>query len=151
VADPTDVLPPADVLPPVGCLFCRIVAGDLPARRVYEDDHALAFLDVSAWHRGHTLVIPRQHADDLVTGPPLLSQIAPAIDATARLLVERLRPAGLNLLSSAGEAAGQTVFHLHVHLVPRYTDRPGLSRLIDPTPSDEAELDRVQHQILGTP
>ena len=75
---------------PDDCIFCSIVAGDIPSRRVYEDDTAIAFLDLGPWSRGHTLVVPRQHVDDLLTNPPQLSVIGPAIDATARLLVDKL-------------------------------------------------------------
>ena len=107
------------------CIFCRIVAGEIPSRQVYADDEAVAFLDVGPWQRGHTLVVPREHVADLLSDPPMLARIGPAVDATARLLVDRLGADGLNLLSSARPVAGQEVFHLHVHLVPRYADRPG--------------------------
>ena len=99
------------------CLFCKIIAGDVPSRRVYEDDDAIAFLDIGPWHRGHTLVIPRAHVADVVSGEPTMTAIAPAIDATARLLVDRLGADGLNLLSSASAVAGQEVFHVHVHVL----------------------------------
>ncbi len=131
------------------CLFCGIANGTVPSRTVYEDDHALAFLDLGAWHRGHTLVIPKRHAADLVSGPALMADLGPAIDATARLLVDRLDADGLNLLSSAGPVAGQTVLHLHVHLIPRYADRPGLANLVDPTPVSPAELDAVHARLTG--
>ena len=72
-------------------------------------------------------MVPREHVADLLTDPPMLARIGPAVDATARLLVDRLGADGLNLLSSAGAVAGQEVFHLHMHLVPRYADRPGLA------------------------
>ena len=129
------------------CVFCRIVAGELPARVVHADEHALAFLDLGAWHRGHTLVIPRRHVPDVVTGAPALAEIAPAVDIVARLLTERLGADGVNLLSSAGPVAGQTVFHLHVHVVPRYAGEPGLQRLVNPRQVDEAELDDVLARI----
>ena len=129
------------------CVFCRIVAGELPARVVHADEHALAFLDLGAWHRGHTLVIPRRHVPDVVTGAPALAEIAPAVDTVARLLTERLGADGVNLLSSAGPVAGQTVFHLHVHVVPRYAGEPGLQRLVNPRQVDEAELDDVLARI----
>jgi histidine triad (HIT) family protein len=123
------------------CLFCAIIAGDIPSRRVYEDDRAVAFLDISPWKRGHTLVVPRRHVNDVLAGDEALSEIAPAITATSRLLTERLGADGLNLLSSAGAVAGQEVFHLHVHLVPRYTDDAGLRRLFQ---RDESiDLDEV--------
>ena len=129
------------------CVFCRVVAGELPSRQVYADETAVAFLDRAPWQRGHTLVVPRQHVDDLVSGPPTLAAIAPAIDHTARLLVERLGADGLNLLSSAGAVAGQEVFHLHVHLVPRYAARPGLAGLVGREHGDDADLDAVLARI----
>jgi histidine triad (HIT) family protein len=131
------------------CVFCSIASGAIPARRVYEDEHAVAFLDQGAWHRGHTLVIPRRHTPNLLTGPPRMADLGPAIDATARLLVDRLGADGLNLVSSAGDAAGQTVMHLHIHLVPRYADRPGLPYLVDHAEADAAELDAVHAQIMS--
>src|SRR5918995_6118724 len=122
------------------CLFCKIVAGAIPSRRIYEDDHAVAFLDIGPWHRGHSLVVPRRHVPDLVTGSPALAEIAPAIDAVARLLVRRLAADGVNVLSSTGAVAGQEVFHLHVHVVPRYADEPGISMLVNPDTVPDGEL-----------
>ena len=86
------------------CIFCKIISGELPSRRIYEDDRAVAFLDIGAWHRGHALVVPKRHVPDLITGPATLAEIAPAIDAVARLLMDRLDADGINLLSSTGEA-----------------------------------------------
>ena len=129
------------------CIFCKIVSGELPSRRFYEDDRAVAFLDIGAWHRGHALVVPRRHVPDIVTGTNALPEIAPAVDAVARLLMQRLAADGINLLSSAGEAAGQEVFHLHVHVVPRYANEPGLGRLVNPDGASDEELDAVYRQI----
>ena len=137
----------ADTAP--DCLFCKIVSGAIPSRRIYEDDHAVAFLDIGAWHRGHSLVVPRRHIPDLVTGEPSLSDISPAIDAVARMLIDKLAADGINLLSSTGSVAGQEVFHLHVHLVPRYAAEPGLDKLITRTPVSAEELDAVYRQISG--
>lgn len=129
------------------CIFCKIVAGEIPSRQIYSDDDAVAFLDVGPWQRGHSLVVPREHVSDLVADPPMLARIGPAIDATARLLVGKLEADGLNLVSSAGPAAGQEVFHLHVHLVPRYADRPGLANLVGPAARHDDELDAL-HRLL---
>ena len=129
------------------CIFCAIVAGTLPSYQVHADEHAVAFLDVLPWHRGHTLVVPRRHVADLVSGEPALAEIAPAVDTVARLLKARLAPDGLNLLSSAGSVAGQTVHHLHVHLIPRYADEPGLQRLLNPAEPAEGELAAVHAQL----
>jgi len=131
----------------MSCLFCRIVAGEIPSKQVYADEHAIAFLDINPWHVGHTLVVPRRHVDDLLGEPEALTEIAPAISATARLLVDRLAADGLNLLSSSGDAAGQEVFHLHVHLVPRFAHRPGLRELF--VHEKDVDLDRVHRQIGG--
>jgi histidine triad (HIT) family protein len=129
----------------MACLFCSIVAGDIPARRVYEDDRAIAFLDIGPWKRGHTLVIPRRHVDDILDADEALSEIAPAISATARLLIDRLGADGMNLLANAGAVAGQEVFHLHVHVVPRYADDPGMRALFERDPA--IDLDEVHAAI----
>ena len=132
------------------CLFCRIVRGDIPSRQVYADEHAVVFLDIGAWHRGHSLVVPRRHVTDLLDGESALTEIAPAVDAASRLLVDRLGADGLNVMSSARAVAGQEVFHLHVHLIPRYADAPGgLARLVNPHPVSDAELDDVLRQVRG--
>jgi histidine triad (HIT) family protein len=129
------------------CVFCGIVAGTIPSRQVYADEHAVAFLDLAPWHRGHTLVVPRRHVPDLVTGDPSLPEIAPAIDAVARLLLHRLAADGINLVSSSGAVAGQEVFHLHVHVVPRYADEPGIQRLVNHAGVPEGELESVYQQL----
>ena len=133
------------------CLCCRIVAGLLPSRQVHADEHAVAFLDVAPWHRGHTLVVPRRHVPDLVTGPGVLAEIAPAVDAVARRLVRTLAADGVNVLSSAGAVAGQEVFHLHVHVVPRYAGEPGLARLVGPGGVPDGELDSVHARVIANP
>jgi len=131
----------------MSCLFCAIVAGDIPSRQVYADEYAIAFLDIAPWHVGHTLVVPRRHVADLLGEPEALTEIAPAISATSRLLVERLAADGLNLVNSTGVAAGQEVFHFHVHLVPRFAHRPGLRELF--VHEANVDLDRVHRQIVG--
>jgi histidine triad (HIT) family protein len=149
----TEPAPTATAVPETDpdCLFCRIVAGDVPSRRIYADEHAVAFLDIGPWHRGHSLVVPRRHVPDLVTGAPVLAEIAPAVDAVARLLVARLAADGVNVLSSTGVVAGQEVFHLHVHVVPRYADEPGLAMLVNPDTAPDGELDSVYAQITAEP
>lgn len=129
------------------CVFCMIISGDLPSRTIYEDDRCLAFLDIAAWHRGHTLVVTKRHVPDLIAGSPSLLEIAPAVDHVARMLKHRLAADAMNVLSSAGAVAGQTVFHMHMHVVPRYADEPGLDRLVNPVAVPEGELDSVYRQI----
>lgn len=125
----------------MNCLFCAIIAGDIPSKPVYADDHAYAFLDINPFTRGHTLVVPRRHVADVLDPDAPLAEIAPAIGAVSRLLVARLGADGLNMLSNAGAVAGQEVFHLHVHLIPRYAARPGLAALTRHEPG--VDLDEV--------
>lgn len=101
------------------CIFCAIAAGDADASIVYEDAHAVAFLDVNPLTTGHTLVIPRRHVPDLLHADGVVAEIGLALEATAALLVDRLGSDGLNVFQATGGAAGQTVFHLHFHLLPR--------------------------------
>ena len=133
------------------CVFCGIVAGEIPSRKVFSDEHAYAFLDIAPWYRGHTLVIPTRHVVDLVSDPPVLADLSPAVEAVARLLVDRLGADGINLYSAAGEVAGQEVFHLHLHLVPRYAGTGGGPGLFNPHEVDGSELDDVYAQLQGAP
>ena len=131
----------------MSCLFCMIVAGEVPSRQVFADDLAVAFLDINPWHVGHTLVVPRRHVENLLSDTHSLSEIAPAVSRTAKLLADKLGADGMNLLSSSGMVAGQEVFHFHVHLIPRYPHRPGLKELTIREPN--IDLDRVHRQIMG--
>ena len=112
------------------CIFCKIVAGEIPSKQVYADDVAVAFLDVAPFKRGHTLVVSRTHVADALADADVLASLAPAIRATGRLLVDRLGASGLNIVSNMGQDAGQSVFHLHVHLVPRYPDDAGFAAMV---------------------
>jgi histidine triad (HIT) family protein len=107
------------------CIFCKIVAGELPHTRVDEDEHTIAFMDRSPATRGHALVIPKRHAEDLYTIDP--DELAATMQAAQRLALrvrDRLGADGVNLINSCRPAAWQTVFHFHVHVVPRYEDDP---------------------------
>lgn len=107
------------------CIFCAIVAGDLPAEVVEADEHAIAFLDVSPATRGHTLVIPRTHANDLFAiDPEDLAQVTRMAQAVAKRMPQALGCDGVNLLNSCGAAGWQTVFHFHMHVIPRYEGDP---------------------------
>lgn len=103
------------------CIFCKIVAGELPATKVYEDDATLAFMDIAPWTRGHALVVPKAHSTDLgEISAEDLSAVALTAQRIAELQKERLGAEGVNLLNCYGAAAWQTVFHTHVHVIPRY-------------------------------
>ena len=122
------------------CLFCRIVAGELPATRVAEDERTVAFMDINPGARGHLLVVPRAHARDLLEiGQEDLAAVAATGQRMAQLLGERLGADGVNLLNSCGEAAWQTVFHFHLHVIPRYDGDP-LRLPWVPGPGDPDEI-----------
>jgi histidine triad (HIT) family protein len=107
------------------CLFCGIVAGDVPAQVVDSDEHTVAFMDINPATRGHALVVPREHSADLTE---ISDQDLERTMVAARRLAERMRtalePDGFNVLNSCGAAAWQTIFHFHLHVVPRYEDDP---------------------------
>ncbi len=92
-------------------------------------------------------MVPKRHVADMITGTPSLPEIAPAVDAVARMLMHRLAADGMNIFSSAREIAGQEVFHMHVHVVPRYADEPGLDLLINRGGVPDGELESVYRQI----
>jgi len=122
------------------CLFCKIVAGDLPAAIVDEDARTLAFMDINPATRGHALVIPRAHATDLhEIGAEDLQACSAAAQRLAGRMRERLGADGVNLINSCGRAAWQTVFHFHLHVVPRYVGDP-LELPWVPAPGDMDEI-----------
>nr|WP_314145292.1 HIT family protein [uncultured Rhodococcus sp.] len=104
------------------CIFCAIVAGDAPAHRVFENDHAVAFLDIRPVSRGHLLVVPREHSTDLNSTHPAAAADVFRVGHTLARAVRHsdLRADGANIVINDGKAAFQTVFHLHLHVVPRW-------------------------------
>ncbi|MFB4271392.1 HIT family protein [Nonomuraea sp. GTA35] len=103
------------------CTFCKIVAGLLPSHRVLEDEHTLAFLNIRPASPGHTLVIPRMHARDVwEISKTSHGEVADMVHRVAAVLKTTLAPEGVNVKHNTGEAAGQDVFHYHVHVVPRW-------------------------------
>ncbi|MFL5850518.1 MAG: HIT family protein [Solirubrobacteraceae bacterium] len=107
------------------CIFCAIAAGEAPATTVAEDERTVAFMDISPATDGHLLVIPRAHYEDvLVIDDGDLDATMHTARAMARRVKDRLGADGVNLLNSCGRAAWQTVFHFHVHVIPRYDDDP---------------------------
>lgn len=128
-------------------IFARIISGEIPAAKVYEDALTLAFLDIGPASRGHTLVIPKDAYPDLWSMPPeLLAAVSATTQRVAQALRDALHPDGLNVVQNNGEAAGQTVFHYHVHLIPRWNGDHALGgwhpQRVDPT-----ELATLAQQI----
>jgi histidine triad (HIT) family protein len=122
------------------CIFCKIIAGELPSTRVAEDERTVSFMDINPATRGHALVVPRAHSTDLLgIDPEDLSAVAVAAQRLAALAKERLGADGVNLLNACGAAAWQTVFHFHVHVIPRYSGDP-LRLPWVPGPGDADEI-----------
>ena len=131
------------------CIFCKIVAGELPAQVIDEDEHTLAFLDVNPWARGHSLVIPRRHSKDLYEiDDDDLARAGSAAKRLALRLKDRLGCDGVNLFNACEPAAGQTVFHFHVHVLPRYAG-DGLRPPGSPRSAEQDELAELAGQIRG--
>jgi histidine triad (HIT) family protein len=129
------------------CLFCGIVAGDVPAQIVDSDDHTVAFMDINPATRGHALVVPRQHWADLFEIPD--DELQRTMLAARRLAVRMrgaLDPDGFNVLNSCGAAAWQTIFHFHLHVIPRYEDDP-LKLPWIPRGGDQDEIAQVAEKI----
>ena len=103
------------------CIFCKIVAGELPCSKVYEDDELLAFMDIGPIIKGHTLVIPKKHYDPLIETPlPVLEKIIALVQRIARAHIVGLNAQGLNVTQANGSCAGQAVPHIHFHVIPRF-------------------------------
>jgi histidine triad (HIT) family protein len=129
------------------CIFCKIIAGELPAQIVDEGDRTVAFMDINPATRGHLLVVPRQHSRDLleIDDEDLAATMLAARRMAARV-IERFDADGVNLLNSCGRAAWQVIFHFHVHVIPRYDDDP-LKLPWTPAPGDSAEIEAAAQAL----
>lgn len=108
------------------CIFCKIIEGSVPSAKIYEDEHVYAFMDIMPVSKGHVLLIPKKHEENLYNlseeEAANLFSVAPKI---ARALKDEFKPAGMNLLQNNGAPAGQSVFHFHLHFIPRYDETDG--------------------------
>jgi histidine triad (HIT) family protein len=131
------------------CIFCRIVSGELPSTRIDEDERTVAFMDINPATRGHVLVVPREHSADLMeVAPEDLAAVAAMGRQVARRQKERLEADGINLINSCGQVAWQTVFHFHVHVIPRYAGDP-LRLPWEPAPGDREEIAAAARELTG--
>jgi histidine triad (HIT) family protein len=131
------------------CIFCKILAGELPATIVDEDERTVAFMDIAPATRGHALVIPRAHTPDLLSvDAEDLCAVAIASQRLATRAKERLVADGVNLVNSCGAVAWQTIFHFHVHVIPRYADDP-LRLPWVPAPGDPHEIAAAAQELVG--
>jgi len=131
------------------CLFCKIVAGELPATVIDSDERTVAFMDINPATRGHALVVSRAHIPDLhAIGVDDLAACALAAQRVAGRAREALKADGVNVLNSTGRAAWQTVFHFHLHVIPRYADDP-LRLPWVPGPGDPDEIASAAAALQG--
>lgn len=135
------------------CIFCKIVSGDAPAYKVFENDEVVAFLDIFPWAKGHTLVVPKGHSPNIFEiSEADAAAVIRAVRKIAPVLRDTVEAEGMNLLQSNGRAGWQTVDHFHMHLIPRWAD----DSLVPPgesAPGDRAAIEamaqEVAHQLSG--
>jgi histidine triad (HIT) family protein len=131
------------------CLFCRIVAGTIPSETIDSDERTVAFMDINPATPGHALVVPREHSADLLEiGEEGLTSTILAAQRLAKHMKGVLDADGINLINACGSAAWQTVFHFHIHVVPRYEDDP-LKLPWVPEPGDSDEIARIAKRLRG--
>lgn len=105
------------------CIFCKIIKGEIPSAKVYEDDKVFAFLDIAPIQKGHTLVIPKEHAKDIhEISEESMQDLGPALKKIADAVKKATGCGGINVMQSNGSAAGQAVWHIHFHIIPRFED-----------------------------
>lgn len=131
------------------CIFCKIVSGDAPAYKVFEDGEVVAFLDIFPWAKGHTLVVPKRHSANLFEIP---EDDAAAVMRAVRRIAPALRDTvgaeGMNLLQSNGRAGWQTVEHFHMHLIPRWSD-DSLVPPAQPAPGDHGAIEAMAEHVAA--
>ena len=105
------------------CIFCKIVSGEIPSVKVYEDEGFMAFMDIGPVNKGHVLVIPKKHAETFLDlTPDEAAELFRRVNMVARAVKEGLNADGLNIINNVGPVSGQEVFHVHVHIIPRFKD-----------------------------
>ncbi|HFN2686605.1 TPA: HIT family protein [Streptococcus pyogenes] len=130
------------------CIFCSIIQGNIPSSKVYEDEQVLAFLDISQTTKGHTLVIPKQHVRNLLEmTAETASHLFARIPKIARAIQSATGVTAMNIINNNEALAGQTVFHAHVHLVPRYNEEDGISIQYTTHEPDFPVLEKLARQI----
>jgi histidine triad (HIT) family protein len=127
------------------CLFCKIIAGDIPSHKIYENEEVYAFLDIAPVTKGHTLFIPKVHAENLTENSPQAAQaVMRAVQEIAPKIVAALGGTGYNLGMNHGVSAGQEVFHTHLHVMPRFDGEP---RTFEKKSISQEELAKVAVEI----
>ena len=129
------------------CIFCKIINKEIPSKTIYEDDAFIAILDISQTTKGHTLVIPKNHYDNILEMPKAeLNQMIEIAQDLSKQLMNKLNANGINILSNINEVAGQSVMHAHIHLIPRYSNEDTIK--ID-FKENKYDLDEILNQITN--
>lgn len=133
------------------CIFCKIIDGVIPSYKVYEDENVLAFLDISQTTKGHTLVIPKTHVKNVYElTEATASNVFGVLPKIANTLKKAFNCNGINIVSNNEVAAGQTVFHFHVHLIPRYDENDSFKITYGTTNPSREEFDSMLQQIKNS-
>lgn len=131
------------------CIFCKLANGEIPTNTIYEDNVFRVFLDAAPATKGHCLIVPKEHFDNLEElSDDVASKVFPLAKKMMKLLKEKLGWDGFNVVQNNGEVAGQTVFHFHTHLIPRYID-DGQNLNMKPSSPKEGELEEVLNLIVS--
>ncbi len=131
------------------CIFCKIIEGTIPSVKIYEDEHVLAFMDIMPVTRGHVLLIPKTHRENVYDlTEEEAAQLFSVVPTIANALKDEFKPAGLNLLQNNGAHAGQAVFHFHLHFIPRYDETDGFQPTFK-TKESETSVERIQEIAAG--
>lgn len=130
------------------CIFCKIINKEIPSNIVYEDDDYLAFLDIAKATNGHTILIPKKHCKNIVEcDDNLLGNMMIVAKKIANTLMTKLKADGCNILTNCNEVAGQTCFHFHIHIIPRYNDLDGFEPLFKTNKNDELSPKEILNKI----
>lgn len=131
------------------CIFCKIAVGEIPSRKIYEDSDLIAIMDLNPTSKGHSLIIPKEHCTNIYD---IDEDIAAKVMKTAKKLATKMTVAlncdGFNLLQNNGETAGQTMFHFHMHLIPRYKDADNNMLKFTSVSFSDEEMDAIRDQII---
>ena len=131
------------------CIFCKIAAGEIPSRKIYEDSDLIAIMDLNPTSKGHSLIIPKEHCTNIYD---IDEDIAAKVMKTAKKLATKMTVAlncdGFNLLQNNGETAGQTMFHFHMHLIPRYKDADNNMLKFTSVSFSDEEMAVIRDQII---
>ena len=130
------------------CIFCKIANNEIPSSKVYEDEDVLAFLDISQVTKGHTLVIPKEHYDNFLSAPhEVMHKVMDVAQRIGQVLIVSFGAKGVNILTNVNKEAGQSVFHFHVHVIPRYAKGEGFKIEMKSNEDKDLSLPVLAEQI----